>query len=899
MALAKNIGTAQADRYYDKDDYYTRETEGPSAWHGKGAEVLRLSGQVKPEHFKRLVRGELPDGTKLHRGGSGERRAGTDFEFSAPKSFSIQALALGDQRLVEVHLQAVAIARQRIEATTATRVMRGRRMEVEVTGKAVIAEFLHMTSRAGDPDLHSHVVALNLTQRKDGQWRSVDNTAMFKEQRLMYEIYLSELARGAKALGYGIAIGKHGNPELAHITREQIDGFSSRGNEIEAALASQGLTLETATPKQKKVATMATRKAKQQYDREALLRSWRVRAEEFGIAPHAAGIQQRARSDGSSASPDDDRAAARAAVEFALQHLGEREAAFERREVLTVALRESRGQTGYAAIESELRARGHRRDVLSSESGQRITTSNALKIERRILQLELRGRGTARPIATLEEVARHLGRADLTVGQASAVELAATSRNRMNGIQGYAGSGKTTALRSFKTLAEEQGYVLVGLAPSHSAVKALESAGIEARTLQSWLSGKDEGASLSDRTILVVDEAGLIGNKNLLSTLEPANQHGARVLLVGDTKQYESVEAGRAFGQLQQHGMATARMTEMLRQKDGRLAEASRLSVDEPAKALSRLQVREIADATERYRRIASDYAGLSRTERESTLILTGTNVARLALNGEVRDTLKAQGERAVVRTFQKGDLTAAEQKRLDRYRVGDALLFRRAYRSIGVERGELYHVFRIGSDRVHAKSEAGKDIAFKPASLSGKGLSVGHIEEREVAIGDSLRVTDTDRTLGVRNGERGRVQSVSAGQLELKTSSGAVSRLRTDRVLPLEYGYAATGHSAQGLGADRVLLDKDARAKTTDHRSFYTDLTRAQREAVIYTNDREALPRAIVRQSEKTTALDVQSRSQTFANPLPPGSKIEPRRNLNLRPVPHPSGMARTREPV
>jgi ATP-dependent exoDNAse (exonuclease V) alpha subunit len=93
---------------------------------------------------------------------------------------------------------------------------------------------------------------------------------------------------------------------------------------------------------------------------------------------------------------------------------------------------------------------------------------------------------------------------------------------------------------------------------------------------------------------------------------------------------------------------------------------------------------------------------------------------------------------------------------------------------------------------------------------------------------------------------------------IELRSADGTSKALRRDRVLPVEYGYAATGHSAQGLGADRVLLDKDTKARTTDHRSFYTDLTRAKHEAIIYTNDRSTLPQAIVRLSQKAAALDV-----------------------------------------
>ncbi|MDR3417726.1 MAG: ATP-dependent RecD-like DNA helicase, partial [Nevskia sp.] len=128
----------------------------------------------------------------------------------------------------------------------------------------------------------------------------------------------------------------------------------------------------------------------------------------------------------------------------------------------------------------------------------------------------------------------------------------------------------------------------------------------------------------------------------------------------------------------------------------------------------------------------------------------------------------------------------------------------------------------------------------------------------REVAVGDRLRVTGNDRALGIRNGEPGVVESVSGDTIELRAPDGTRKQLKTDRVLPVEHGYAATGHSAQGLGADRVLLDKDTRVRTTDHRSFYTDLTRAKHQAIVYTNDRQALPKAIARQSQKAAALDV-----------------------------------------
>jgi len=549
-------------------------------------------------------------------------------------------------------------------------------------------------------------------------------------------------------------------------------------------------------------------------------------------------------------------------VRFALAHLGEREAAFERKEVLTVALREARGDVGYAAIETELSRRQHRGEVLPSRDGERLTTLKALDIERRILAHERGGRGQVEAVAPADEVARHLAGREMTVAKADAVRLAATSPNTINGIQGVAGSGKTTALHTFGELATRRGFHVVGLAPSHSATRALREAGLEAQTLQSWLADRTAGDALTARTILVLDEAGLVGNRDLLSTLKRTGKSGARVLLIGDTKQYQAVTAGRAFAQLQQHGMATARMTEMLRQRDGQLRGAAKLSLDQPARALRYLDVREIADPAERYRAIAQDYAGLSHKERDATLILTGTNAARAELNDTVRDTLRKQGAlagpRIHIEVFQRQDLTGAERKRLDRYEIGAAVLFQKAYRSLGVQRGELYRVTTIRNDHVIARNQDGREIAYTPARLSAKRFLLGRIETREVAVGDLLRATGTDRALGIRNGDRGKVEKASGGELVLKTASGARKVLRTDRVLPVEYGYASTGHSAQGLSANRVLLDKDVQARTTDHRSFYTDLTRARYAAVIYTNDRSALPEAVIRQSQKTAALDV-----------------------------------------
>jgi conjugative relaxase-like TrwC/TraI family protein len=621
VALARNVSGRHAATYYEKDDYYTRD-RSPSEWHGEGAQALGLSGPVDRETFASLVEGRMPGGATLHRGG-GARRGGTDFEFSAPKSFSIQTLVSGDKRLIDVHRSAVAIARQRIEATIATRVTKDGVTRLEFTRSAVIAQFEHATSRAGDPDLHSHVVVLNLTCRADGQWRSVENAEMFKEQRLMYETYLSELAKGAKDLGYGITIGKHGNPELAHISREQIEHFSRRSREVEAGLESEGLTRETSAPEAKRRVALSTRKAKQDYDHAALRAEWVERGQRIGLQQYLPTEEPRLPALSESEFSGE-------AVRFAIEHLSEREAAFSRRDVLVHALRAARGTATSQGITAELDRRIATGDLVSDAAGQWLTTPTALEAEQRLLAVELQGRNAVPAIGmAVRGSAEESAFSGLNAGQRSLVELVLTTRNRIIGVNGLAGTGKTTALKVAGDLAERESFEFVGLAPSHSAVRALERSGIESQTVQRWLLDPNADSKLTPRSVVVLDEAGLAGTVTLRAVLERIERAGARAVLVGDLYQYESVEAGRGFAQLQQQGMRTAELSQMVRQREPTLVRAARLSVREPARALQLLPLIEEKDAAARHARMARDFGALPPSEQAQTLLLTGSHDAR------------------------------------------------------------------------------------------------------------------------------------------------------------------------------------------------------------------------------------------------------------------------------
>ena len=850
MALARNISARHAATYYEKDDYYTRD-RSPSEWQGEGARALGLSGPVDRQTFAALVEGRMSGGATLHRGG-GARRGGTDFEFSAPKSFSIQALVNGDRRLIDVHRSAVAIARQRIEATIATRVTERGTMRLEFTRSAVIGQFEHATSRAGDPDLHSHVVVLNLTRRADGQWRSIENAEMFKEQRLMYETYLSELAKGAKDLGYGITIGKHGNPELAHITRAQIEHFSRRSREVEVKLESEGMTRETSTPATKRRAALSTREAKKDYDQAALLAEWIERGQHVGLAQHVP-------TEGPPLPAVPESELAREAVRFAIDHLSEREAAFGRRDALVKALRAGRGAVTSQAITAELDRRIGAGDLVQDTAGQWLTTRTAIEAEERLLTIELQGRDAVPAIAmAVPRAAEAPALSGLNDGQRSLVELILTTRHRIIGVNGLAGTGKTTALTVARDLTGREGFEFVGLAPSHSAVRALKKSGIESQTVQRWLLDRDAESRLTPRSVVVLDEAGLAGTVTLRAVLERVERAGARAVLVGDVYQYESVEAGRGFAQLQQQGMQTAELSEMVRQREPTLAKAARLSVHEPARALRLLPVIEEKDAAARHTRMARDFGALSPSDQAQTLLLTGSHEARRDINERVRAELGLAGSGEHIRVFSGLSLTAAQKKQLESYQPGLAIRFEKDYRSLGARRGDTARVERVFSDAMIVTLSDGTHRTMSPRRLSGKGWSVGVVEDIEVAAGERVRFTGTNSDAGYRNREQGVVGEISADALTIRRSDGSNLKLGRDRVLSLDYSYAMTGHSAQGLDASRVILEKDTHSRTTGRRSFYTDVTRARDMAVVVTDSSARLAQLVHSDQTQLLALDV-----------------------------------------
>lgn len=851
MLSLSNVGNGNtAASYYEAaDDYYTSD-HGPSEWWGTGAASLGLKGAVAPSEFAALLDGRLPSGETLHHAAAG-RRGGTDGTFSAPKSVSLQALVGGDRRIIEAHSMAVERALAYAETLVACRVTEDGITHSERTGNLVVARFNHDLSRACDPQLHTHCVIINATFRADGQWRATNNEAIYRHKMLLGALYRAELARELQTLGYTVRLTHlDGRFELGHINERQVKAFSQRSTAIEAYLKTHhGLERSEASAWDKKMVAVLTREKKTAVDRADLRQEW----DNLSVAQ---GINYSMPVPATSLRIEPD---ATAILAQALAHVSERQSVFSHQAIIQTALERGVGAAILTDIEKTLNDAILSGQVLRER--ERYTTPEAQQLERDILNIEQRGRATLGPIYQGERTALVQQMAGLSDGQRDAALGVLLTANQVIGIQGRAGVGKTTLLKIAAEQASACGYIVKGLAPSASAARELAGAGIGAETITAFI--HREAKKINARTLLIVDEAGMASTRQMHAILNEAAATGCRVVLVGDTAQLHSVEAGKPFAQLQAHGMHTAAVSQIQRQKNKLLKHAVELAVDgQTSMAIEVLDkhIIEIIKASDRFERIASDYVTLSDSERAATRVIAGTRYARAEINRCIRIKLgmAEQGQEFVL--LDRKDQTAQQARSILSYETGDLVLAETDYPSLGLKRGETAAVVERLDHCIMLERGDGARVSWQPA-LATK--LTGYVPvKRSLAVGDLVRVTANDRTHGLVNGDLARVSDIAAeGQtLTLRFDDGRTVVLDGRRPLALDHGYCSTVYASQGQTCDRVLIEADAHSLTANENTFYVAISRARYQAHIYTDDRELLPLAMSRQYENEAALDVQS---------------------------------------
>jgi conjugative relaxase-like TrwC/TraI family protein len=890
LTISKPLSAGQAQTYHQKEftakeqNYWSQQGVIAGEWQGQLAAQFGVAGAVSAEDFARLSQGQHPQtGDQLVRQRASyeyqdaegktiktmEHRAGWDATFSAPKSVSLTALVGGDERVREAHRESVRIALDQLEHYTQARI--GGNHPAETTGKFVAAKFEHDTARPVDgyvaPQLHTHAVIFNLTERDNSQPRAIQPQSLFASQQFATAIYQSELTYKLRQLGYEITTGRSGAPEIKGYTQEYLDASSPRSQQIREYLERTGRSGREAA----EIAAHSTRDRKEIHSTEEVMAAHRKLAADFGHQADAVVRAARERSQHQE-KPVNSLDRVRESLTFSRDKNFEREAVVDERALIRDGLRRGMGEITHGQVRANLSARlasGEFRIVDRPQGvpGRQFTTAKTIEAEHEIIRRMREGQHHAPPFFSrsdaiaLADQHRHLNHA-----QKSVIEDVLSSPDRIQGIQGFAGSGKTTVLTAIRNSVETQGYQVEGLAPTSRASRQLNEAGVHAGTLQGFLARAADPDAAGQKRFYFVDESSLASTNQMREFLARIGAND-RVLLIGDIRQHQGVEAGRPFEQLQDAGMRTAKLDQIVRQQDPALKSAvEMLATGQVSAALDALQqqgrVKEIPNREERVRAIAKAYVELP----ENTLIVSPDNASRRELNAAVRQELKANGTLALEDhkfgvLVQRQDMTGAERSWASHYEIDDVVRYSRGSKAVGIQAAAYASVVAIdpAANLLTVEKPNQELVTYDPRRLTG--VSVYREIEREFSVGDRIQFTAPDKSLGVANRDLATIESIRPdGRLAARSDDRRQIEFNAGEHRHFDHGYAVTSHSSQGLTAERVLVhaDTSVHPDLLNSRFGYVSISRASHQAVLFTDNLAKLGPQLGADISKTSALEI-----------------------------------------
>ncbi|WP_147653684.1 MobF family relaxase [Vulcaniibacterium gelatinicum] len=790
-------------RYYAADEAHQRG-EPPGRWFGAAAGALGLAGEVRRADLERALEGRHPlTGGPL--GAVGRNHvAGHDLTFSAPKSVStVWAVADPDlrARIETAHERAVAAGLGYMRQY-GIRCRLGRGGRTLAAAEPIIATFQHSTSRANDPQLHTHCVVLNRARGPAGDWRGVDID--LRAVHAAGAAYRAELARELRALGFGVErVGQRGECELSGAPAELMRRWSTRRGDVLAELREMRRSDAAAA----ETAAAVSRRGKESPDRAANFVRWAGEAAEHrfdAVAARELAARGQALERDHAVQATDEEILARA--------MGNRvavEAETIRREVMREAV--GRIGVGEALAQAERILAGMVRVEREDARGrmvERWTTRELLERERRMLADAARLAADRHHALAREAVEAQIGRAGLRGQQADMVRALTDERGLAN-VQGWAGTGKTYTVAQVAELYRSAGYEVRGCAVAGRAAQELQAAGIESTTIArlrlDLAAGRTE---LTARTVLVVDEAGMLGSRDAADLYRRAADAGAKIIQIGDTRQLAPVEAGAPFRDvLRAHG--GLELSEVRRQADERdraIARAVREQRPEHARALMQQGAQWHVSPTvvSAIREMARAYADERAAGRDALMVASlRRDVARL--NEEARAALRARGvlrgEEVAVATAQ-GELRVA---------AGDWVVFTARCAALGAVNGTRAEVVEASPERLRLRLADGRerdlrlwaapdlDEVHERAERSER--RVAELIERRERLREALAAAGVEQRRRLVSERETLARELSAARRELRAAKAVMLRAEAEHgaARSLVHGHASTIHRAQG----------------------------------------------------------------------------------------------------
>lgn len=887
MVTAKTqYSLANAQSYFEEHlavgDYYQEGRKIGGEWFGIGAELLGLSGKVGEAEFLALCENQHPRTSdcltqrkNVVRKEDGETKANRrifyDFTLSPPKSVSIAALVAGDERIVESHERAVRVALTEFETFAATRIRKRKADDSRLTRNLVAALFTHDTSRALDPHLHTHCIAFNATHDPEEQrWKALQNHEMLRARKYVEAVYYHELAKYLHRFGYRIRNRARGDFEIEGVSDGLCERFSKRHEQIDdaqAALLREKPELAEANQKDLREHLATAERARKMRDvgRAELDRLWSAQ-----LSAEEAESVRRLRGTPAQVDTKAESEFISGAVDWAEDHIFDRRSVVPEHEVWRQALIRARGENiTVAGLKSATRQREYIRDKSQVAN---VTTREVLAREWEIVRAGSEGVSSFGPLVHSPSAMS----ARFAEEQRKALADLLSSRDFITLFRGGAGTGKSFVLRALVEYLADAGHPVVTLAPQRQQVVDLAANGFPSpTTLADFLTRK----RMKQNAVVVLDEAGQVGGRQMHELVRLVQEHGGRLILSGDTRQHGPVEASDAMLALERHaGLKPAELRKIRRQNP-------MLGKDRADKRAIRRYRRAVADAAAG--KLKESFAGLEKlgavvtcpfgnqTERlgeeymrhaeavHSQVVVAQTWNEVNAVNERVRAGLREKGllgktETEVV-ALERVDLTNA-QKRDARYLppnavlvfnqpVGSAPRGTRGTFAGAVKRGVLVEV---GDKwRLVPQKELGRITVCKPRKLS-------------LAHGDKLQLKANRRLKSGGAATNGEIVTV-----ECVHEDGRIA-LRDGRTLDPDYrefvhGYAVTSYGSQGKTVDYVLFSDSAVRAATNSRQWYVTISRGRHGIRIFTPDKAALRENVLRSGDSPLALDLVGDTATF----------------------------------
>ena len=855
-------------------DYYNEGQRVSGEWLGSGAERLGLAGKICTEEFLRLCDNRHPatgetltqrlNTTRLEAGhAAANRRIFYDFTFSPPKSVSLVALAGEDERILKAHARAVKSALREFEAFASTRVRMGGIQADRRTGNFVVALFTHDTSRALDPHLHTHCIVFNATfDAAENRWKALQNYELLRARKFAENTYYHELARELCSFGYSIRNRISGDFQIEGVSEELCQQFSKRYTQIDTAVAkliADKPELAGANIKDLRERLAATERSRKQKDlsRNELQSLWEAqlsRAERDSLHQLSKVPGKKAVAPKCVSLAD--------AVQWAEDHLFDRNSVVLECLIWQHALERARG-AGFSVV--ELKEFTRQRDYIRSDKRPyEVTLPQVLEREIEIVKTVREGAISCYPLVWKPQPANPM----LDAEQCKALKALASSTHRISLFRGGAGTGKSFVLRELVGQIQTGGRGVVVLAPQRQQVVEMELAGFPSPTTVANFLIKRE---LAEGTVVVVDEAGQIGGKQMHNLIRLVCESNARLVLSGDTRQHGAVEASDALLAIERHSGVRPVELHKIRRQDPALGKnaTERTRIRQYRKAVEMAAAGKFAESFERLEKmgavvacglgeqaekLADKYLQINQQAGTAVVVSQTWNEVH-RVNSQVREALKVHGllgaADTMVQTLDHLDLTNA-QKQDERFYPPDAVIvFNQKVREAEPgTKGKLGGIANYG-----ILVEVNGRFVTVPNKLLDK-ITVCRFRDIPIADNDRLHLK-ANRKLAdgsrVTNGELVTVKAIRPGG-EIELTDRRVLDKEFREFLP---GYAVTSYGSQGKTVDYVLFSDSTIKAATSAQQWYVTISRGRRGVHIFTPDMDQLRENVARSGHRTLAFE------------------------------------------